>query len=114
MTRVLVKSAVVLASVLGAAACTDYATDPGGPPAALTSVSLNGAIHLSWTDNAFQSNPGAFLHYRVYSTSYDLDHNVCGTSWALEGTTVSPAFLASALANGQPRCFGVSSVSIEG
>ena len=213
MTRLFVKSAVVLASVFGAVACTDYATDPGGPPSApanlfyqlepsgdpnapsglilhwdanqesdlarynvysrasanasfdlrgtttsnsfhdngppdleyyvtavdvdkqesqpsqsivinellrlaapttLTSISLNSAIHLSWADNAFTSNPGAFLDYRVYSTSYDLDHNLCGTSWTLEGTTVSPAFLASALPNGQPRCFGVSAVSVEG
>jgi hypothetical protein len=213
MNRVLVKSAVVIATVFGAVACTDYATDPGGPPSAptnlyyqlepsgdpdnpsgivlhwdanqesdlarynvysrassnasfdlrgsttstsfhdngppdleyyvtaedldkqesqasssivinellrlqspttLTSLSLNGAIHLSWADNAFTSNPSAFLDYRVYSASYDLDHNTCGTSWTLEGTTVSPVFLSGALPNGQPRCFGVSAVSVEG
>lgn len=215
MTRLFAKSAVLLASVLGAAACTEYATDPGGPPsapanlfyqlepsgdpnapsgivlhwdanpesdlmqynvysrassnasfdlrgsttstsfhdngppdleyyvtaedldkqesqasnsvvinqllrlqapAALTSLSLNGAIHLSWTDNAFTSNPSAFLTYRVYSTSANIDLNPvqCGTSWTLEGTSVSPEFLAAALPNGQPRCFGVSAVSVEG
>jgi len=83
-------------------------------PLALTSISLNGAIHLQWTDNAYQSDPAGFLNYRVYSTSYDLDNNLCGTSWALEGTTVAPTFLAGALTNGVPRCFGVSAVTIEG
>lgn len=83
-------------------------------PAALSSISLDQAIHLSWTDNAFQSDPSAFWHYRVYSTSYDIDNNSCATNWTLEGTTVAPAFLAAALPNGQPRCFGVSAVSIEG
>ncbi len=83
-------------------------------PTALTSLSLNGAIHLSWTDNAYTSDTSAFWHYRIYSTSYDLDNNVCGTSWTLEGTTVGPVFLAGALPNGRPRCFGVSAVSVEG
>jgi hypothetical protein len=83
-------------------------------PAALTSISLNTAIHLSWTDNAFTSDPSGFWHYRVYSTTYDLDNDQCGTNWTLEGTTVAPAFLSAALPNGKPRCFGVSAVSIEG
>lgn len=83
-------------------------------PASITSISLNNAIHLSWADNAFQSDPAGFWHYRVYSASYNLDNNTCGANWTLEGTTVSPAFLSSALPNGRPRCFGVSAVSIEG
>lgn len=83
-------------------------------PTAISSISLNTAIHVSWTDNAFQSDPAGFWHYRVYSTTYDLDHNTCGTSWTLEGTTVAPVFLSGALPNGSPRCFGVSAVSIEG
>jgi len=83
-------------------------------PTALTSLSLNQAVHLSWTDNAFQSRPNGFRWYRVYSTTYDLDHNLCATSWSLEGTTVSPEFLATALTNGSPRCFGVSAESVEG
>lgn len=83
-------------------------------PAALSSISLNAAIHLDWTDNAYQADPAGFWHYRVYSTSYDLDHNTCGTSWSLEGTTVAPTFLVGAMPNGQPRCFGVSAVTIEG
>lgn len=83
-------------------------------PATLTSISLDNAIHLDWADNAFQSDPSAFWHYRIYSTTYDLDANTCGTSWTLEGTTVAPSFLSGALPNGQPRCFTVSSVSIEG
>lgn len=83
-------------------------------PASLTSISLNGAIHLEWSDNAYSADPQRFQWYRVYSASYDLDHGVCGTDWALEGTTVSPEFLAGALTNGVPRCFGVSAISIEG
>jgi hypothetical protein len=83
-------------------------------PATLTSISLNGAIHLQWSDNAYATAPAAFAHYRVYSTSYDLNKNLCGRVWSLEGTTVSPTFLVSLLANGVPLCFGVSAISVEG
>ena len=83
-------------------------------PATLGSVSLNRAIHLSWSDNAFTSDPSHFAEYRVYTTSYDLDTGFCGTQWLLDGTTVAPEFLSAALVNGQPRCFGVTAVSIEG
>ena len=60
------------------------------------------------------STPDGFKQYRIYSASYSLDNNQCGTAWTLEGTTVSPEFLASALTNGVSRCFGVSAESIEG
>ena len=83
-------------------------------PTWLTSVSLNGAIHLEWSDTAYLLEPSAFEHYRVYSTGYDLDSNLCGTNWVLEGTTVSSTFLAGNLVNGVPRCYAVSAVSIEG
>jgi len=83
-------------------------------PGTLGSTSLNGAIALTWSDNAFLANPGRFLIYRVYSTDYDLDANLCGQTWVLEGTTVAPEFVAAALANGVSRCFGVSAVSREG
>ena len=83
-------------------------------PSALSSISLNGAIHLEWTDNAYTSDPSAFGYYRVYSTGYDIDSSLCGTQWSLEGTTVSSAFLSGNLPNGAPRCFAVSAVSIEG
>jgi hypothetical protein len=83
-------------------------------PTTLTSVSLNRAIHLTWSDNAFLNAPNAFAAYRVYTTTYDLDTGNCGTSWLLDGTTVAPEFLSAALANGSPRCFGVSAVSREG
>ena len=83
-------------------------------PSSLFSISLNGAIHLEWADNAYTTNPTRFKWYRIYSTSYDLDLGLCGTSWLLEGTTVAPEFLSSALSNGAPRCFGVSAVSLEG
>lgn len=83
-------------------------------PASLTSISLNGAIELDWSDNAYAADPARFKWYRVYSASYDLDRGLCGTDWALEGTTVSPEFLAGVLTNGVPRCFGVSAISLEG
>jgi hypothetical protein len=83
-------------------------------PNSLASTSLDGAIHLAWADNAFLSDPEGFKQYRVYSTLYSLDDNLCDATWSLEGTTVSPEFLAGALQNGVPRCFGVSAESIEG
>jgi hypothetical protein len=83
-------------------------------PAALTSISLNGAIHLQWDDNAYRADPAGFSDYRVYSTGYDLDNNLCGTAWSLEGTTVGSSFLAANLVNGVPRCYAVSAITIEG
>ncbi|HXG95743.1 MAG TPA: hypothetical protein VNJ06_01375 [Gemmatimonadales bacterium] len=83
-------------------------------PAWLSSISLNGAIHLEWDDTSYIAAPTRFKWYRIYSTDYDLDSTLCGTNWVLEGTTVAPEFLASALTNGVPRCFGVSAVSREG
>ncbi len=83
-------------------------------PTTLTSTTLSGAIALTWSDNAYLSDPTHFRIYRVYSTSYDLDLNLCGTGWSLEGTTVAPEFVSGALTNGVPRCFAVSAVSLEG
>lgn len=83
-------------------------------PLNLVSISLDGAIHLQWDDNAYQSAPTGFDYYRLYSASYNIDTQMCGTDWVLEGTTVSPAFLVDGIANGRPRCFGVSAISIEG
>ena len=83
-------------------------------PASLSTTTLNGAIALAWSDNAYTSDPAAFSLYRIYSASYNLDTDLCGTSWLLEGATVSPEFVAGALPNGVPRCFGVSAVSDQG
>lgn len=83
-------------------------------PTDLTTTTLDGSIGLSWPDNAYQADPGAFRAYHVYSASYDLDTDQCGADWQLEGTTVAPEFIVGALTNGAPRCFGVSAVSIEG
>ena len=83
-------------------------------PASLFSISLNGAVHLEWDDNAYLTAPTRFKWYRIYSTDYNLDTGLCDTSWLLEGTTVAPEFLASAMTNGAPRCFGVTAVSREG
>ncbi|MGH7700514.1 MAG: hypothetical protein ACREMJ_08380 [Gemmatimonadales bacterium] len=83
-------------------------------PADLSGTSLNRAIHLLWTDNAFLTDPARFDWYRVYSASYERGQNLCGADWALEGTTVAPEFLVGALPNGVPRCYGVSAVSRRG
>lgn len=108
----LIPALVVLAS------CSDDdRTGPGrapDTPASLSSTSLDGAIALTWSDNSFQSDPGNFRDYRVYSTLYDLDNDVCDSDWELEGTTVAPEFIAGALSNGIPRCFQVTAVSVDG
>src|ERR1700686_3635242 len=83
-------------------------------PDSLTSVSLNQAVELDWSDNAFASAPSRFLSYRVYSATYDLNLGFCGAQWNVEGTTVAPAFLVGALTNGVPRCYGVSALSTDG
>ena len=102
-------------------ACGDdnNGTGTGTPPETpntLSSVSLDGAVALTWSDNAVQADPNLFQNYRVYSTSYDIDADPprCGTDWTLEGTTVAPEFLVGALENGVPRCFSVTSFSVEG
>lgn len=83
-------------------------------PASLGSTSLDRAVALAWSDNAYEGAPTAFSHYRVYGAHYDLDAGVCETDWALEGTTVAPEFIVSAILNGVPRCFAVTAVSVEG
>src|SRR5258708_39976557 len=83
-------------------------------PAWLSSISLNGAIHLQWDDSSYASAPTRFKWYRIYSSAYNLDTGLCNTDWLLEGTTVAPEFLASAMTNGVPRCLGISAVSREG
>ena len=98
------------------AGCSSDHTAPGTAPevpASLTTTTLDRAIALTWTDNAFEADPNGFQNYRVFSTPYDLDNNRCG-DWRLEGTTVAPEFIVGALANGIPRCFAVSAVSTTG
>jgi hypothetical protein len=106
------------AAGLLALACNS-ATSPFVPfplptPTSLTSVSLNQMVQLSWADNAFAADPNRFSLYRVYSTSYNLDTGLCGTVWSVEGTTVAPDFLVSALTNGVPRCYGVTALTRDG
>ena len=100
------------------AACSDD-DDPNGPgitpeaPTTLSSTSLDGGIALTWSDNPFRNDPDIFANYRVYSTSFDIDTGDCGSDFLVEGTTVAPEFLVGALANGVPRCFTVTAVSID-
>lgn len=83
-------------------------------PNSLTSVTLNGAVALIWSDNSYRSSPQGFSYYRVYGASYDLPANRCAAAWQLEGTTVAPEFRVAALPNGVPRCFAISAISVEG
>ncbi len=85
-------------------------------PASIASVSLDGALLVTWADNAFLNQPDGFKNYRVYATSADIDQDpiACGAEWTLEGTTIAPEFIASALTNGVPICLAVSAESVEG
>ena len=105
------------AVVLAAACSHDDGNGPGAAPEApttLSSTTLDGGIALVWSDNPFKNDPDLFGNYRVYSTSYDIDADQCGSDWLVEGTTVAPEFLVGALANGVPRCFSVTAVSVNG
>jgi hypothetical protein len=104
--------------LLAVTACSDDPATIEGivlpAPNSLVSTSLNGAIHLAWSDNAFLNAPtGTFLEYRVYSTPYSLDSGTCEEVWDLEGSTVAPEFIVGALENGFARCYGIASVSID-
>jgi len=118
--RSLIAPPLLLLATMGlATACYDHATTAPPPtqlpaPATLTSISLNGAVHLQWSDEPYLSNPNDFSHYQVYSTTYSLDNNLCGSTWSVEGTTVSPTFLVDALTNGIPLCFSVSTIARDG
>jgi hypothetical protein len=107
-------------AVILLAACSDDDNGPNGPgvtpeaPSTLSSTSLDGAIALVWSDNPFVNDPDVFANYRVYSTSFDIDTGDCGSNFDVEGTTVAPEFLVGALANGVPRCFAVTAVSVDG
>ena len=82
-------------------------------PDSLFSTSLNGAVELDWTDNAYLSNPAAFKWYRVYSASAPSD-TLCNNDWVLEGATVSPDFIVGALTNGVSRCYFVTAIDTLG
>jgi hypothetical protein len=83
-------------------------------PLGLTSISLNGAVQLSWRGNAVDASNGRFDHYIVYSSAYDGGRGVCAADWAIEGSTVADAFYAGNLTNGVSRCFAVSAVTHDG
>jgi hypothetical protein len=115
MRSLLAPPLLLLATMGLATACYDRATTAPGvelpAPTTLTSISLNSAVHLQWSDNAYEQYPNDFQYYRVYSTSYSLDNDLCGATWSVEGTTVAPTFLVGALTNGVPMCFTVTAVS---
>lgn len=109
--------AAPLLLVLGTA-CQRYdilpIDDPLPRPASLTSTSLDGAVALTWSDEPYRAEPHRFRAYRVYSTTYDIDSDRCGSNWSLEGTTVAPEFVVGALSNGRSRCFAVTAESVDG
>jgi len=99
------------------AACSNDHNSPGIPPdvpAELFSTSLDQGVALTWSDNAYTGDPASFESYAIYSTTYDLDKDLCGTAWALEGTTVAAEFVVGALTNGESRCFTVTARSVGG
>ena len=104
--------------VFAAACSSDDRNGPGVPPdvpASLGSTTLDGAIALTWSDNSYTSDPGNFLNYRIYSTTYDLDQDpLCGTSFQLEGDHRGPGVRRRRASNGVPRCFTVTAVSVDG
>ena len=83
-------------------------------PRALSSVTLNGGVQLSWDENAFVAGPDLFEMYRVYSTPVSSSAGCDGAEWTLEGTTVSEEFVVRNLLNGVTRCFAVSAISRDG
>lgn len=83
-------------------------------PLALTSITLNRAIQLSWADNAVQAGGATFDHYRVYSSSYSAATSTCIEPWFFEGSTASDAFIAGNLTNGISRCYAVTAISVDG
>jgi len=84
-------------------------------PSGLVSISLDGAIQLSWSGSVVINFPNQFRLYRVYSTRYLSGSGRCDDGgWSLEGTTVSDGFLVSNLVNGVSRCFAVSTVAQDG
>jgi hypothetical protein len=84
-------------------------------PSGLTSISLDGAIQLSWSGSVVANFPNQFRIYRVYSTRFLSGSGRCDDGgWSLEGTTVSDGFLVSNLLNGVTRCFAVSTVAQDG
>lgn len=116
---------LLLAALLPLAACNVQISSPDGDysngdtrlpsPSGLVSVSLDNAVHLSWSGSVAASYPGQFRHYRVYSALYQLNSGRCDDgSWILEGTTVSDAFLVGNLRNGTSLCFSVSTVARDG
>ncbi|MEO8478571.1 MAG: hypothetical protein ABI542_02985 [Gemmatimonadota bacterium] len=113
------RNAMIGVFLLAVAGCsTDGVLGPGGTglraPASLTSTTLDNAIELMWSDDSYQSNPVNFRQYTVWSAGYDLDAGLCLEPWSVEGTTVAPRFVVSALANSVPRCFRVNGESVDG
>lgn len=82
-------------------------------PESLFTTSLNQAVELDWTDNAYLADPLAFKWYRVYSASSPTDTS-CNNDWVLEGATVSPDFIAGVLTNGVRRCYVVTAIDTLG
>ena len=92
----------------------DLASSRLPAPQGLSSISLNGAIQLTWEGNAVNAGHGTFDHYSVYSTDYDGSRGVCTANWVVEGSTVSDAFFAGNLTNGESRHYKANALTRDG
>jgi hypothetical protein len=111
------RAMTLLALVPLLAGCGPTLVDVSGTslprPATLSTVALDGKVGLYWSDEAYLAAPARFKEYLVYSAPYNFDTSVCQTPWLLEGSTVGPAFIVSALNNGTPECFSVTATTID-
>jgi|GEM_PF-1966544 len=88
-------------------------------PGDIRGTAYNGAVTVGW-DSISQVgvNGSRFEYYRVYSepaTATSDSTAACdSTAVALEGTTVSTAFVITGLTNGIPTCYAVTAVSQSG
>ncbi len=89
-------------------------------PDTLNSWPFNHAVELQWTDTPLSSpNASQFAYYRVYSDSATVNGGsvTCSPNFSdlvVEGSSVSDAFIITGLANGDTRCYAVTSVALNG
>lgn len=103
----------------GTSPVTIDTTPPLSPPDQVTGVGIDSGAKLRWSASARLQNPSLFSYYRVYSetatgSGSTLSCPNVGSDFALEGSSVSEAFVVTGLANGTTWCYGVTAVSLDG
>jgi hypothetical protein len=87
-------------------------------PNNLAGEAFDSAAAITWgTISQTGYNASRFEYYRVYSmpaTGSGMTVTCNENALALEGTTVSNAFVVTGLADGTPVCYTVTSVSLSG